>query len=81
MESGEALFMLSLTRVSPDLKNTEPVPAPGPAVEPRARGIREESTETEPIEIRKAFNSGVINLFCMQISLEIIVFMYFRPLL
>ena len=61
--------MLSLTRLSPDLKKTELVPAPGPAVEPRARGISEGSTETEPMEIRKAFISGVIDLLCMQMLL------------
>ncbi|MDW5550062.1 hypothetical protein [Methanosarcina sp.] len=65
--------MLSLTRFSPDLKKTELVPAPGPAVEPRARGISEESTETEPIEIRKAFTSGVISLLCMQMLLSVII--------
>jgi hypothetical protein len=56
------------------LKNTELVPAPGPAVEPRARGIREESMETEPIEIRKAFNSGVIGLFCMKCLFKLLCF-------
>lgn len=67
--------MLSLTRFSPEVKNTELVPAPGPAVEPRVFGISEGSTETEPIEIRKALISGVIGLLCMQIFLKIIIFM------
>lgn len=64
--------MFSLTRVSPDLKNTDLVPAPGPAVDPRARGISEGSMETEPIEIRKAFISGVIDLLCIQMLLRVI---------
>jgi hypothetical protein len=51
------------------MKKTEPVPAPGPAVERLACGIREEFTETEPIEIKKAFNSGVIGFLCIQMSL------------
>ncbi|MPM86128.1 hypothetical protein SDC9_133211 [bioreactor metagenome] len=65
IERGEFLFTLSLTRFFPALKKMELVPAPGPAVEPRALGISEESTETEPIEMRKAFNSGVIGVYCI----------------
>ncbi|AKB53287.1 hypothetical protein MSBR2_2089 [Methanosarcina barkeri 227] len=64
--------MLSRTRFFPDLKNTELVPAPGPAVEPRDHGISEGSMETEPMEIRKAFISGVSSLLCMQMLLRVI---------